>query len=136
MILRFPEDRRTLLWAFVLFPVVPALVYAWPALALPLAPALVRVDGNRLPELRDLGTRGEAIVDGDVHVECISAASILAKTARDALMRSLDAHYPGFQLAEHKGYATPRHLLALNRQGPSPLHRSSFAPVKETAERS
>ncbi len=66
----------------------------------------------------------------------ISAASILAKTARDALMRALDHHYPGFQLGEHKGYATARHLQALVAQGPSPIHRISFDPVKESAQRS
>ena len=60
----------------------------------------------------------------------ISAASILAKTTRDALMRDLDHRYPGFSLSGHKGYPTPAHVAALNALGPSPLHRRSFAPVR------
>jgi len=105
-------------------------------LGLPVAPSIVRIDGNRLPEVRDLCERCEAIVGGDASVPAISAASILAKTARDALMRALDRHYPGFQLGEHKGYATARHLQALVAQGPSPIHRVSFDPVRESVVRS
>jgi len=105
-------------------------------LGLPLAPTLVQVDGNRLPQILDLCGSCEAIVGGDASVPAISAASILAKTARDALMRSLDAHYPGFQLGEHKGYATARHLQALVARGPSAIHRASFDPVRESALRS
>jgi ribonuclease HII len=101
---------------------------------LPLTPSLVQVDGNRLPQVRDLCTRCEAIIGGDASVAAISAASILAKTARDALMRSLDRHYPGFQLDVHKGYATARHLRALLERGPTALHRASFAPVRQVAE--
>ena len=63
-------------------------------------------------------------------VPSISAASILAKTTRDALMRDLDHRYPGFSLSGHKGYPTPSHVAALNALGPSPLHRRSFAPVR------
>lgn len=101
-------------------------------LALPVAPTHVRVDGNRCPCLSDLPLRCtlEAIVSGDARVAAISAASILAKTYRDAMMRSLDACYPGFELATHKGYGTPAHLSALRRQTPSPLHRRSFSPVR------
>jgi ribonuclease HII len=69
------------------------------------------------------------VVGGDARVPAISAASILAKTWRDALMRRLDECYPGFALAEHKGYATRKHLRALKRLAPSPIHRRSFAPV-------
>lgn len=105
-------------------------------LGLPFTPAVVQVDGNRLPQVHDLCTRCEAIVGGDASVPAISAASILAKTARDALMRSLDHLYPGFQLAEHKGYATARHLQALGVLGPSALHRATFDPVKESVQRS
>ena len=105
-------------------------------LGLPIAPSVVQVDGNRLPSVQDLCVRCEAIVGGDASVPAISAASILAKTARDALMRTLDRHYPGFQLGEHKGYATARHLRALALQGPSPVHRASFDPVRESAESS
>ena len=101
-------------------------------LALPVAPTHVRVDGNRCPCLTDLPLRCtlEAIVAGDARVAAISAASILAKTYRDAMMRALDACYPGFELAAHKGYGTPAHLSALRRQAPSPLHRRSFSPVR------
>jgi len=101
-------------------------------LALPIAPTHVRVDGNRCPSLADLALPCtlEAIVAGDARVAAISAASILAKTYRDAMMRALDACYPGFELATHKGYGTPAHLLALRLYPPTPLHRRSFSPVR------
>jgi len=101
-------------------------------LALPIAPTHVRVDGNRCPRLADLDLPCtlEAIVAGDARVAAISAASILAKTCRDAMMRELDTCYPGFELAAHKGYGTPAHLLALRGRQPSPLHRRSFSPVR------
>jgi ribonuclease HII len=78
-----------------------------------------------------IGCTVETIVDGDAKVAAISAASILAKTCRDALMERMDAHYPGFDLAVHKGYATPEHLAALKVRPPTPLHRRSFEPVRE-----
>ena len=78
-----------------------------------------------------IGCTVETIVDGDAKVDAISAASILAKTCRDALMERMDAHYPGFDLAVHKGYATPEHLAALKVRPPTPLHRRSFEPVRE-----
>ncbi|HYC09929.1 MAG TPA: ribonuclease HII [Steroidobacteraceae bacterium] len=101
-------------------------------LALPVAPTHVRVDGNRCPCISDLPLRCtlEAIVDGDARVAAISAASILAKTCRDAMMRTLDTCYPGFALAVHKGYCTPAHLAALREHAPSPQHRRSFTPVR------
>jgi ribonuclease HII len=101
-------------------------------LALPVAPTHVRVDGNRCPCLGDLpfACTFEAIVRGDARVSAISAASILAKTFRDAMMQALDACYPGFELAIHKGYGTPAHLLALRDHAPSPQHRRSFSPVR------
>jgi len=101
-------------------------------LALPVAPTHVRVDGNRCPCISDLPLRCtlEAIVDGDARVAAISAASILAKTCRDAMMRTLDTRYPGFALAVHKGYCTPAHLAALREHAPSPQHRRSFSPVR------
>jgi ribonuclease HII len=98
---------------------------------LSLRPSLVQVDGNRVPEIADCCDRAEAIIGGDATVAAISAASILAKQARDALMPLLERAYPGYQLATHKGYATPDHLAALARLGPSPQHRQSFAPVRE-----
>lgn len=101
-------------------------------LALPVAPSHVRIDGDRTPHLADLplGCTVEAIIGGDRTVASISAASILAKTYRDALMARLDGCYPGFDFAQHKGYATPAHLEALRIKPPSPVHRRSFSPVK------
>ena len=101
-------------------------------LALPVRPTHVQIDGNRCPCLEDLclGCSFEAIVDGDASVAAISAASILAKTYRDGMMQALDACYPGFELARHKGYATQAHLKTLRRRRPSPLHRRSFSPMR------
>jgi ribonuclease HII len=92
----------------------------------------IQVDGNRLPCLDDLPfvVTAEAIVEGDVLVPAISAASILAKTTRDAEMLQLDQLYPGYGLAGHKGYGTAAHLQALRTLGACPVHRRSFAPVR------
>jgi ribonuclease HII len=100
--------------------------------ALPARPDRVMVDGNKAPQLPDLwlNCSVETIVRGDDLVPAISAASILAKTHRDALMRELDAVYPGYGFAQHYGYPTPGHLAALQALGPSPIHRHSFAPVR------
>jgi ribonuclease HII len=103
-------------------------------LGLGLRPDCVQVDGNRLPAIADLCDRGETVVQGDRSVPAISAASILAKSGRDALMVELDRIYPGYRLAEHKGYPTPEHLAALRLRGASRLHRRSFAPVRECFE--
>ncbi len=99
---------------------------------LPVCPTHIQVDGNQLPRIDDLrlGCTVEAIIEGDARVTAISAASILAKTHRDAMMEQLDGCYPGFRLAVHKGYGTPAHLAALREQDPSPLHRRSFNPVR------
>jgi len=101
-------------------------------LRLPVCPTHVQIDGNQLPRIDDLqlGCTVEAIIEGDATVAAISAASILAKTYRDAMMATLDECYPGFDLAAHKGYCTPAHLEALAQRPPSPLHRRSFSPVK------
>jgi ribonuclease HII len=96
--------------------------------ALPFPPDLAYIDGNRCPQLN---CRAEAIVKGDAKVPAISAASIIAKVARDREMAEWDARYPGYGLARHKGYPTPTHLRALDELGPSPIHRRSFAPVRE-----
>jgi ribonuclease HII len=85
------------------------------------------VDGNQLPRLT---IPARAIVSGDASEPAISAASILAKTHRDALMAALDTRHPGYGFAEHAGYGTPRHLERLRALGPCPLHRRSFAPVR------
>ncbi|MET0281379.1 MAG: ribonuclease HII [Steroidobacteraceae bacterium] len=98
-------------------------------------PHLVRVDGNRMPHLTDCCGRAETLVQGDAKVPAISAASILAKHARDELCMEMEAAYPGYQLASHKGYATPEHLEALGRLGPSRQHRTSFMPVSEALNR-
>jgi ribonuclease HII len=102
-------------------------------LGLGIPPQQVFVDGNRCPDVAGLGfdCPFDAVVRGDATVPSISAASILAKTTRDALMRDLDVRYPGFSLSGHKGYCTPSHVAALNVLGPSPLHRRSFSPVRE-----
>jgi ribonuclease HII len=101
-------------------------------LRLPVCPTHVQVDGNQLPPLADLalGCTVEAIVEGDARIRAISAASILAKTHRDAMMEALDPCYPGFELAAHKGYGTPAHLAALRALEPTPQHRRSFSPVR------
>jgi len=90
-------------------------------------PEYVLVDGNRLPKWT---YRGEAVVKGDAKVASIAAASILAKVTRDRALVELDATYPGYGLAIHKGYPTPVHLSALARLGPTPIHRRSFGPVR------
>lgn len=91
-----------------------------------LKPALVLVDGNRLPVLDILA---EAIVKGDSKVPAISAASILAKVTRDRWCAELDAQYPQYGFAGHKGYGTAEHLQALQTHGACPQHRRTFSPV-------
>ena len=95
--------------------------------ALKISPGRVLVDGMHCP---DINFPVEAIVRGDSSVPCISAASILAKVARDREMLELDRQYPGYGFAEHKGYPTRAHREALARLGACPIHRRSFAPVK------
>jgi ribonuclease HII len=90
------------------------------------APELALVDGNRLP--KSLCCPAHAIVDGDALEPAISAASILAKVARDRMMVELDRRFPGYGFAQHKGYSTPEHFAALDRLGPCSEHRRSFAP--------
>ena len=94
--------------------------------ALAVAPVLLRVDGLHCPSV---GCSVEAIVGGDGKVPAIMAASVLAKVARDAEMRRLDLEHPGYGFAEHKGYATPQHLEALQKLGPCAVHRRGFEPV-------
>ncbi len=96
--------------------------------SLSLSPILVLVDGNQAPEL-DYPV--QTVVRGDATVPAISAASILAKVARDAEMCSLDSCFPGYGFSQHKGYPTPAHLDALAKQGVSAIHRRSFAPVRK-----
>lgn len=100
-------------------------------------PTHIQVDGNRAPSLDGLGLRChvETIVKGDAKIAAIGAASILAKTTRDAMLVELDAVYPGYGLAGHKGYPTAAHCTALAKLGPTPIHRMSFAPVRQAAQR-
>ena len=96
--------------------------------ALSIQPQQVLVDGLYCPQT---GIPSEAIVKGDSKVAAISAASILAKTDRDALMLQLDAQYPQYGFSIHKGYPTAAHLAALRAHGASEVHRKSFKPVRE-----
>ena len=91
-------------------------------------PRLALIDGNRCPKL---AVPSAPVVKGDSQVPAIAAASILAKVTRDREMQVLDALYPGYGLAGHKGYPTAEHLDALRRLGPTPIHRRSFAPVRD-----
>jgi len=93
-----------------------------------ITPDLVQVDGNKCP---NISLPCEAIVQGDSKVQAISAASILAKVARDAELYVLDRQYPQYGFAQHKGYPTAVHLKMLTLHGISPVHRLSYAPVKK-----
>jgi len=94
---------------------------------LKVVPTLALIDGNRCPILR---IRSEAIVKGDDKVPAISAASILAKTARDAALMILHQQYPHYAFDQHKGYPTALHMERLQLHGISPVHRKSYAPVR------
>ena len=96
--------------------------------ALTLETELVYVDGNRCPQWPH---RSVAVVKGDSRIASIAAASVLAKVTRDRTMLAMDSEYPGYGLAQHKGYPTKLHLQALRDLGPCPIHRKSFGPVAE-----
>lgn len=96
-----------------------------------MTPDLVLVDGNRAPRL---SCPVRTVVRGDALIKSISAASILAKVARDAILQNLDGEYPGYGFAVHKGYPTAAHQRALEALGPSPVHRRSFGPVRRLLE--
>ncbi|HJS80973.1 MAG TPA: ribonuclease HII [Vitreimonas sp.] len=100
--------------------------------ALPEMPVAAIVDGNMSP---DLPCPVECVVDGDVIVPIVSAASIVAKVARDRMMVELCAQFPGYAFSKHKGYSTPEHFEALARLGPCAIHRRSFRRVQEAIER-
>ena len=115
-------DRLNILHATML-----AMRRAVENLAVP--PQRILIDGNRIPD--GLPAPAEAIVKGDAKIPAISAASILAKTARDAQMYALAARHPQYGFERHKGYGTPEHLAALRRHGALPEHRRGFAPVRK-----
>ena len=96
-------------------------------------PDMVLIDGDRVPP--ELGCRAETIVGGDAHSYSIAAASIFAKVTRDRYMHALASSFPGYGWETNRGYKTPQHLAALNRLGPTPHHRRSFAPVMRLLER-
>jgi ribonuclease HII len=118
-------DRLNIYWAGI-----AAMTRALAGLGLPAEHLLI--DGRRL---REVALPQQAIVGGDRKSLTIAAASILAKTARDARMRELDAVYPGYGFSQHKGYPVSAHVKALRRLGPCPIHRRSFAPVQEALGR-
>jgi len=99
--------------------------------ALATVPTLALIDGNRCPVMK---IQSIAIVGGDDKVDSISAASILAKTARDAALVTLHAAYPQYCFDQHKGYPTALHLALLQEHGASPVHRRSFGPVRKALE--
>ena len=98
-----------------------------------ITPRLALIDGNRCPQL---AVPSAAVVKGDSKVPAIAAASILAKVSRDREMQALDRQYPGYGIAGHKGYPTAVHLEALQRLGPTPVHRRSFGPVRRLLDQS
>lgn len=100
--------------------------------ALARAPAEILIDGNALP--KNLPAPASAIIKGDLTEPAISAASILAKTHRDAQMKAFCAAHPGYGFSQHKGYGTDAHAEALARLGPCEIHRMSFAPVRSVRE--
>ncbi len=99
--------------------------------SLAIEPELVLVDGIHCP---DISFNVEAIIKGDNKIPAISAASIIAKVARDSEMIALDSQYPGYGFSQHKGYPTRMHIEALKELGVSSIHRKSFAPVKKLLE--
>lgn len=114
-------DRLNILWA--------SMVAMQRAVAdLPTRPAAVLIDGNRCP---DFEIPAQAVIRGDTRSLSIAAASIVAKVVRDRLMGEACTRFPGYDLSRHKGYSTKAHKQAVLRLGPSPVHRHSFAPVRD-----
>lgn len=118
-------DRLNILWASM-----EGMRRAWSRIrSLVPGDAIAYVDGDRVPP--GLEGRHYHVVKGDGRMACIAAASILAKTTRDALMTEFADRYPEYGFERHFGYATPEHLGLLRRHGPCPLHRRTFSPVRE-----
>ncbi|MGH8231532.1 MAG: ribonuclease HII [Steroidobacteraceae bacterium] len=149
---QLPPDRRTVLaqrirerslaWAVAeadheeidLLNILQATLLAMKRALLGLGqrPTMIMIDGNCAPQLTDcFGDCGvRTVIGGDALVPSISAASIIAKTYRDALMVTLSGRYPGYGMAQHFGYGTRQHVLALTHLGPCPIHRRSFNPLR------
>jgi ribonuclease HII len=137
---RLAEKVRARALAWAVAEVVPERIDAWniyqasrqamAAAVARLRPAADYVLSDAVP--LELTVPWRAVVEGDEKSVSIAAASIVAKVYRDALMEELDREFPGYGLAQHKGYATRYHLEQLRRQGPTRLHRRSFAPVRES----
>ncbi len=102
--------------------------------ALPIRPQALLIDGGYM-RLREVGLPQTSLVRGEWHSLSIAAASIIAKVSRDRLMMELDAEYPGYGFAHHKGYGTPQHQLALRELGPCAVHRRSFKPIQRASWR-
>ncbi len=117
-------DRINILQATLLGMQQAVEELAWP-------PALALVDGNRTP---DLACEARSIIGGDGLEPAISAASIIAKVARDRIMQDLHRRYPQYGFDRHKGYPTPEHLRLLAQHGPCAEHRRSFAPVRRALQ--
>ena len=100
--------------------------------ALPARPDALIIDGR---EVVEGGLEQRPVIGGDARCASIAAASIIAKVARDRMMRDLDVTFPGYGLAENKGYSTPEHLAALSANGYTSIHRLSFAPVRRAVRR-
>lgn len=96
--------------------------------ALPVVPDHIVVDARHIP---GVGVPQTPLIDGDARSYCVAAASIVAKVERDRMMEALDVQYPEYGFRTHMGYGTPQHLAAIDRFGPSPIHRRSFAPVRQ-----
>jgi ribonuclease HII len=116
-------DRKNVLWA-----TMAAMERAVASLSE--RPKTILVDGDRVPP----GIAGRAVVKGDSTYACIAAASILAKTHRDGLMKQIGFQYPEYGFESHFGYATRSHFQALREHGPCPVHRRTFAPVRQMIE--
>lgn len=101
-------------------------------LSLTRTPSVILIDGKHMK--LDLPIPQKSVIGGDCKSASIAAASIIAKVIRDAWMQRLDAQYPGYHFARHKGYGTRVHMESLERLGPSPVHRRSFAPVMAAGE--
>ncbi len=133
---RVLQDARAFAWAVVGSRTIDELNIRQASLEamrraiarLPLAPDLVLVDGN--DPVPGLACRQRSVISGDARLLSVAAASVVAKVVRDRIMERLDPVWPDYGFARHKGYGTPEHLAALDRFGPCPLHRFSFAPVR------